>query len=161
MMRILIGFILLAGSSPILALEKSAESEGNEVTPATFDAELAAGLGADDYGMRRYVMAFLRAGPSTDQDPDAIATIQRGHMEHMRQMAEDGHLVMAGPFLDGGELRGIFVFAVDTLEEARALTEADPAVQAGRLVMELKPWYGSAALMQAATIHQAIARENP
>ena len=161
MMRILIGFILLAGSSLILASEDSAESAVNELTPATFDAELAAELGADDYGMRRYVMAFLRAGPSTDQDPEATAEIQRGHMAHMRQMAEDGHLVMAGPFLDGGDLRGIFVFAVDTLEQARELTEADPAVRAGRLVMELKPWYGSAVLMQAANIHKVIARENP
>ena len=80
-------------------------------------AELAAELGADDYGMRRYVMAFLRAGPSTDQDPEATAEIQRGHMAHMRQMAEDGHLVMAGPiFWTGGDFAAESLsFAVDTL----------------------------------------------
>ena len=57
-----------------------------------------------------------------------------------RKMAADGKLVMAGPFLDNGELRGIFIFDVATLEEAKALTEADPAVKAGKLIMELHPW---------------------
>jgi uncharacterized protein len=126
-----------------------------------FDAALAAELGADDYGMRRYVMAFLKAGPNRDHDPEAAAALQRGHMEHIRRMAADGKLVMAGPFLDGGELRGVFVFAVETLEEAEALTLADPAVQAGRLALELHPWYGSAALMKVGEIHSVISRQNP
>lgn len=126
-----------------------------------FDAALAAELGADDYGMRRYVMAFLRAGPDRSHDPEIAAALQRGHLDHIRQMAEDGKLVAAGPFLDGGELRGIFIFAVDTIEEAEALTAADPAVQAGRLAMELKPWYGSAALLKLGEIHASIARANP
>jgi uncharacterized protein len=129
--------------------------------PPPFDAALAAELGADDYGMRRYVMAFLKAGPNRDHDPEAAAALQRGHMEHIRRMAADGKLVMAGPFLDGGELRGVFVFAVETLEEAEALTLADPAVQAGRLALELHPWYGSAALMKVGEIHAVISRQNP
>jgi uncharacterized protein len=132
-----------------------------EEPPPGFDAALAAELGADDYGMRRYVMAFLKAGPNRSHEPEVAATLQRGHMDHMRRMADDGKLIMAGPFLDRGELRGIFIFAVETLEEAEALTAADPAVQAGRLVMELHPWYGSAALMKAGEIHKAIARANP
>ncbi len=163
MLRFIISGLVLVCSAGFSAqsADDSDQNLAHQSEPAAFDAELAAELGADDYGMRRYVMAFLRAGPSSDLDPEAIADIQRGHMNHMRRMAEDGHLVLAGPFLDGGELRGIFVFAVDTQEEARQLTEADPAVQAGRLVMELKPWYGSAALMRAASIHGSIARENP
>jgi len=61
-------------------------------------------------------------------------------MAHIQKMAADGKLTMAGPFLDNGDLRGIFIFNVATLEEAKALTAADPAVQAGRLVMEIHPW---------------------
>lgn len=160
MIRLLLVLFLLSAGSLILASETTDKPESSEAA-SVFDPDLAAELGADDYGMRRYVMAFLHAGPSTDQDSETLAAIQRGHMDHIRQMAREGHLVMAGPFLDGGELRGIFVFAVDTVEEARALTEADPAVQSGRLVMELKPWYGSAALLQLSSIHNSIARENP
>lgn len=126
-----------------------------------FDAELAEELGADEYGMRRYVMAFLKVGPERGQDEDTAQEIQRGHMEHIQTLAEDGKLVLAGPFLDDGEIRGIFLFDVQTLEEARELTAADPAVQAGRLEMELHPWYGSAALLQVNDIHRRIAEINP
>ena len=126
--------------------------------PASFDAALAEELGADDYGMRRYVMAILRAGPNRDHDADTARALQRGHMEHMQRMAADGKLVLAGPFLDDGEMRGIFVFAVETLAEAEALTAADPAVESGRLSMELHPWYGSAALMKVGEIHGAVSR---
>jgi uncharacterized protein len=129
--------------------------------PPVFDQALAAELGADDYGMRRYVMALLSAGPNQDQTPEEATKLQHGHMAHIQSMAASGQLVLAGPFVDGAELRGIFLFAVETIEEAEALTAADPAVQAGRLVMELKPWYGSAALMKVNEFHARIARENP
>src|SRR5690606_37138092 len=102
---------------------------------------------ADDYGMRQYVMAFLKSGSNRSQDPEKAKEIQAGHMAHIMSMAESGKLVLAGPFMDGGEIRGIFVFDT-TMEEAEALTAQDPAVQSGRLVMELHPWYGSAALMK-------------
>ena len=49
-------------------------------------------------------------------------------------------LIVAGPCLDGGHLRGVSVFRVGSLEEAKALAEDDPAVRAGRLVIELHPW---------------------
>jgi len=144
--------LLIAGPSP--ADEVSA-------MPPNFDAALAAELGADDYGMRRYVMAFLKAGPNQPSDPDAAAELQHAHMENIRRLAEEGELVLAGPFLDGGELRGIYVFAVDSVAEAEALTATDPAVKAGSLVMELHPWYGSAALIKVNEWSARIARENP
>jgi uncharacterized protein YciI len=151
---------LLAGLAGLILLLVGLPAAVAEDKPE-FDAALAAELGADDYGMRRYVMAFLRAGPDRSHDPEIAAALQRGHLDHIRQMAEAGKLVMAGPFLDAGELRGIFIFAVDTIEEAEALTAADPAVQAGRLAMELRPWYGSAALLKLGEIHASIARANP
>ena len=49
-------------------------------------------------------------------------------------------LVVAGPFGDNGNLRGVFVFRVATLDEAKQLSATDPAVQAGRLVVDLHPW---------------------
>ena len=49
-------------------------------------------------------------------------------------------LVVAGPFGDDTALRGVFVFKVASIDEARALAETDPAVQAGRLVIEMHPW---------------------
>jgi uncharacterized protein YciI len=72
------------------------------------------------------------------------------------RMADDGKLVIAGPFMDDTEVRGLYIFDVATIEEAKALTETDPAVQAGRLTMELHPWYGSAALVLLNNLHKRV-----
>jgi uncharacterized protein YciI len=125
----------------------------------SYDSTLARQLGADDIGMRKYVMAFLKKGPNRDQDAATAQAIQRGHMDNITRMANEGKLVIAGPFLDGGDIAGIYIFNVETVEEARALTESDPAIQAGRLVMELHPWYGSAALMTVNETHNRIAKK--
>jgi uncharacterized protein YciI len=94
-------------------------------------------------GSARYYLAFLRRGAKwTPESTPETERIQKEHMAHIGEMAKGGHLVGAGPFSDGGELRGIFIFQVDSLERARALTEADPAVKAGRLSMEIHPWMG-------------------
>lgn len=138
-----------------------AQAEESGKPPAAFDADLAAELGADDYGMRRYVLVMLKSGDQRDQDAETAAELQRGHLDNMKRLAEEGLLVLGGPFIDGGERRGIFVFAVESVDAARALTASDPAIQAGRLEAECWPWYGSAALMKVGSIHQRIAREQP
>ena len=121
-----------------------------------FDSLLATRLGADAYGMKKYVMAFLKAGDKRDQDSTAAARIQEAHLKNIGRLAEEGKLVLAGPFLDDGELRGIFVFNVETLEEAEKLAGSDPAVQAGRLRMELHPWYGPATLAQVIEMNKRV-----
>lgn len=124
-----------------------------------YDARLAEELGADAYGMKQYVMAFLKAGPTRSQDSLEAARLQRAHLDNITRMAEEGQLVVAGPFMDDGEIRGIYIFNVKTVEEAEALTASDPSIQAGRLVMELHPWYGPAALMKVLEISKAVAKE--
>lgn len=126
---------------------------------AVYDSALAKRLKADAIGMRKYVMAFLKRGPNRSQDSVTAANLQRAHMENIGRMAKEGKLVLAGPFLDDGELRGIYVFNVETIEEAKALTETDPAIKAGRLVMELHPWYGSAAVQEITAIHERLSKK--
>lgn len=128
---------------------------------AQSDPELARKLGADDMGMRKYVMAFLKRGPNRPSDPAEARKLQQGHMANIARMAKEGKLVVAGPFLDNGDLRGIYIFNVATVAEAEALTKTDPAIQAGSLAMELHPWYGSAALMEVNSTHERIAKQNP
>ncbi len=124
-----------------------------------YDSTYAAQLGADDYGMKTYVIAFLKTGPNRSSDPEVRKKLQQGHMDNIIRMAENGDLLLAGPFLDTGSLRGIYIFNVRTIEEARLLTETDPAIQAGSLVMELKKWYGPAALMEIATLNKKATRQ--
>lgn len=125
-----------------------------------YNAGLAKKLGADDYGMKKYVMAFLMAGPNRAQDSVTAAQLQAAHMANIQRMADAGQLVLAGPFMDGGELKGIYIFNVETIEKAKELTETDPAVKAGRLIMELHPWYGSASLIETPELHKTLQKKN-
>lgn len=126
---------------------------------ATYDAALAQKLKADDIGMKKYVMAFLKRGPNRAKDAEEAKKIQAGHMANINRMAQSGKLVVAGPFLDNGDLRGIYIFNVESVAEAEELTKTDPAIQAGTLAMELHPWYGSAAMQEVTPIHNRIAKK--
>lgn len=127
---------------------------------AQYDSALAQRLNADQYGMKKYVMAFLKRGPNRNQDSVTAVNLQRAHLKNIERMANEGTLILAGPFLDNGEIRGIYVFNVETVEEAKALTETDPAIQAGRLVMELHPWYGSAAVQEITAISRRLLKKS-
>ena len=94
-------------------------------------------------GMATYYMALLRRGPAwtAEKTPETEA-LQKAHMAHIQKMADTGKLVGAGPFGDGGEIRGIFIFRAASIDEAREMSAADPAVKAGRLALEIHPWWG-------------------
>lgn len=86
-------------------------------------------------------LGFLKRGDKwTPEKTPATAELQKAHLANINRLAETKKLVVAGPFGDDGQLRGIFVFKVASLEEAKALAETDPAVQAGRLAIEMHPW---------------------
>ena len=125
-----------------------------------YDSLKSTTYGADDYGMKKYVMAFLKEGPIRETDSVKAAALQKAHLENIFRMADEGKLVLAGPFLDDNPIRGIYIFNVPTLEEARKLTETDPAIQAGSLVMELHEWYGSAALLDVNKIHKTLEKNS-
>lgn len=156
---------LLAG---VFVACNSRSTQGPPVEPSVsdnkqeggFDSIAAARLGADEYGMRKYVMAFLKKGPNRDLDSAKAAELQMAHMKNIGRMADEGKLILAGPFFGDGDLRGIYIFAVESVEEAEALTNSDPAIQAGSLVMELQEWYGSAAVMAIPDIHKTLSRQD-
>jgi uncharacterized protein YciI len=94
--------------------------------------------------MRRYVIGFLYRAPNPPPIGEAEADeIQRQHLAYMSALYKRGILILAGPFLDRTDLRGICLYSVETVEEAQALGEQDPAVRAGRLRFEYHPWYGA------------------
>lgn len=138
-----------------LILIMSCEEKSTEIQ---FNSELAQKLGADDYGMKKYTMAFLKRGPNRNLSEEETADLQRLHLDNIHKMAEDGTLLLAGPFLDDGDTRGIYIFNIESLEEAQKIAESDPAVQAGSLILDIRPWYGSAAVMKINEIHQQIAK---
>jgi uncharacterized protein YciI len=125
---------------------------------AARDEALATRLGADERGMRPYVLVLLKTGPTRVPDGEARTAMFAGHFANMERLAKEGKLAVAGPFAKNADgLRGLFVMAVPTIEEARALTETDPVIVNGEMVAEYHPWYGSAALMIVNETHQRIA----
>jgi uncharacterized protein YciI len=99
---------------------------------------------AAEYEMTTYYMALLyRGGKWTPEETAETKAIQQGHMENIQRMAQMGKLVLAGPFTDNGDLRGVFVFQNVTREEAEQLCANDPAVKAGRLRVEMHPWFSA------------------
>lgn len=123
-----------------------------------YNTDLAIELGADDYGMRSYVFATLLTGPQDALITDAQQRKElfTGHFANMGRLADDDKLVLAGPFIEGGKKRGLYIFNVTTIEEAEALVKSDPAVAAGIFEFELTKYYGSAALMKINEIHKQI-----
>jgi uncharacterized protein YciI len=86
-------------------------------------------------------LGFLKRGAKwTPEQTPATEALQKAHLANIGKLADTKKLVVAGPFGDNGNLRGIFVFKVASIEEARQLAETDPAVQAGRLEIEMHPW---------------------
>ena len=91
-----------------------------------------------------YELVVLRAPAGRPElDSEATEALQRQHLGHLTAMKEAGHLKVAGPLDDQPEdsWRGICIYQVGRLDEARRLAESDPAVRAGRLRVDVMTWY--------------------
>lgn len=137
----------------------SPSANNNEDSTSAYDSLRAANVGADNYGMKTYVMAFLKRGSNPSIDSIEAIRLQSAHLANIGRLAEEGKLVLAGPFYGKDSLRGIYIFDTKSIDSAKAWTNSDPAIQQGSLEMELKLWYGSAALMEVNEIHKSITKE--
>jgi len=123
-----------------------------------YDPELARRLGADERGMKMYVLCILKTGPNDAAiQGEERKKIFAGHFANIGRLANEGKLAVAGPFGDNDKsYRGLYIFNVATVEEAEKLVTLDPAVKAGVFVPDLTPWYGSAAMMVVNETHKKI-----
>lgn len=117
-----------------------------QVTNEQYEPELAKKLGADERGMKNYVLVMLKTGSNTTTDKAYIDSCFTGHMSNMTRLAGEGKLIVAGPLgKNERTYRGIFILDVP-YEEAPAVLQTDPAIHSGLLDYEAYRWYGSAAL---------------
>lgn len=128
-----------------------------------FNQELATSLGADQYGMKAYTIVMLTTGTAKIEDKAKMGELMKGHMGNITRLADEGKIVVAGPFLEKNKenYRGMFIFNTKSKEEAEQWVKTDPAVQAGVFNYEIFPWYGSAALPLYLKHHEEISKENP
>lgn len=130
-------------------------------TNPKYDSALAQKLGGDDYGMKSYVLVILKSGSNTTKDKKVLDSLFTGHMANIKKLAAENKLVVAGPMQKNDkQYRGIFILNVKTTAEANKLLEADPAITAKVLDVELYGWYGSAALPEYLPAHEKIEKKS-
>lgn len=89
----------------------------------------------------QFVIGFLMRGTNRVQLPaEESQKIQAGHLAYMEELYQQGKLPIAGPFGENSDWRGLVVYRVKTVAEAKELAAGDPAVKAGRLVIDARPW---------------------
>ena len=154
------GLLLIAtacNEQPSKGDMSSAELHEKEAAEAPSMAEVREGLKArgfqvfdyvdeesgDTILMQQYYIAFLKSGPNRSQSPEEADSLQALHMAHLTRMYKEGYADISGPFGDDGEIRGITIYNVPTLQMADSLANSDPMVKAGRLVIEVHPWWAA------------------
>ena len=94
--------------------------------------------------LEAFELVLLRRPASAPDYPEKeLERIQREHLAYHAGLREAGHVVTNGP-VDGQpdpSLRGLAFYRTGSLERSRQLAEADPAVRAGRLAVEMMTWY--------------------
>jgi uncharacterized protein YciI len=148
--------LFVIGAAACLAAMAPASAAPAAEAPM-YDAALAQRLGADERGMKKYVLVILKRGPKEAASEAERSKLFEGHMANINRLADEGKLVVAGPL--GKNERGysgIFVLNIADVAGADALMAGDPAVAAGAFTYEAFGWYGSAALMEVNAIHGRI-----
>lgn len=130
-----------------------------EGTKPPFDAELARSVGADDLGMKRYVLVVLKTGPNKVPAGAERDDMFKGHFANINRLAAEKKLVLAGPFDGVDGWRGLFILAMSDIEEAKRAVATDPVIIKGEMTAEYHRYYGSAALMLVNELHERIAKK--
>ncbi len=91
-------------------------------------------------GFQKYYFVMLLKGTKLDQDKAALVKMMEGHLDYMDKLSTDGKCLVDGTFMDGGTARGFMLVRANTVDDVKALADADPVVQAGRVVYEVHPW---------------------
>ncbi|MET0545221.1 MAG: YciI family protein [Caulobacterales bacterium] len=122
-----------------------------------FDPALAQKLGADERGMRPYVLVILKTGVRADFTEAQRTELFHGHIANIKRLSKEGRLAAAGPFEPNDrQYRGVFILTVETVEEASKIAASDPAVAAGVFAYEAFPWYGPAGLMELPSLQRRL-----
>ena len=93
--------------------------------------------------MRTYVLVLIYRGPTTFESDEENDAMQRAHLANNARLYEEGKLILAGPFRDKTDLRGIFLFDSESVEEVAGWCNEDPGIRSGWLRVEIHPWYSA------------------
>ena len=133
-----------------------------QVTNPHYDSTLARKLGADEHGMKMYVLVVLKTGSNDIKDKTKRDSLFAGHFDNINRLVELKKLIVAGPLSKNDQsYRGIFIIDVPTFEEAKELLNADPTIKERIFDLDLYYWYGSAALPEYLKVSDKISKIKP
>lgn len=130
-------------------------------TKPTYDPALAKSVGADERGMRSYTFVLLKTGPKKMPAGPARDAMFAGHMANIKRLADEGKLLLAGPFDGVDGWRGMFIFASSSMDEVKAMVATDPVIVEGEMVAEYHRYYGTAALMLLKDVDARVRPQSP
>ena len=89
------------------------------------------------------LVLLRRPADAPAYDEARLEEIQAAHIAYHAELRDAGHVATNGPVRDQPDesLRGLTFYRTGSLEAARRLAEADPAVKAGRLEVDVMRWY--------------------
>ena len=90
-------------------------------------------------GERTFTFVYIITGPATDVEPAVQQEAFAGHFSNMARMAEDGDLLVAGPFwkpMSSDDLRGMWIFSTDEIDQALEHAATDPPGKLGIFVFD-------------------------
>ena len=143
----IVGAIMLRAATADEA--RTIQAEDPAVKAGLFTMEILPFMSTDEgqfkawekpFAQETVYFGFLNSGPNRSQSKEEAQELQKQHIAFMNGQAEQGKLIVAGPFVDGGTRRGIVVYREASLETAKARAEQDPMVKVDRLAVELHPW---------------------
>lgn len=152
--------LVAALAAPLFLVLASLPARAADVAKPGYDETLAKRVGADEHGMRKYVFVLLKTGPKPMPKGPERDAMFKGHFANIQKLAEQGKLVVAGPFDGVDGWRGMFIFAVQDIEEAKQLTATDPVISSGEMIAEYHVHYGSAALMLVNENHKTVEKKS-
>lgn len=87
----------------------------------------------------RYYFFLHSPGPAWNHDQPVFRQDWTAHLAYMQELRDSGQLMLGGPFKDDSGAFGIV--KAESVDQARALVEADPAVESGLVMVEVRPWH--------------------
>lgn len=99
--------------------------------------------GDTTYVMQKYFLVLLKKGKNRIHSKEEATELQKQHMAHISWLDKTGKISIAGPSDNHETVAGFLLFNTETIKEADSLANLDPAVKAGRLEVEVLPWWAA------------------
>ncbi len=127
-----------------------------------YNKSLADSLGADEYGMKWYVMVMLKSGSKQIKDRDSLSWLYKGHIETINELSKTGFLIITGPMgKNDKNFRSFYILNTNKTDEAQKAILNNPAVKYGLFDAEYFFWYGPAALPTYKRFQQMVQLKEP